>query len=372
MSPLIKVCHLSSAHSYLDIRIFVKECCSLAEAGYEIHFIAPDAPNVQKDGVYLHGVPRSAKGRLSRMSQTVWHVYQKAKEVNADVYHFHDPELMTIALFLKQQGKKVVYDVHEDLPRSILSKAYISSVLRKSISVAIEIVENIFAKQWDGIITATPTINRRFEKLGAMAININNYPILSEFNAVAHNWDCKEKVVCYIGSIGKTRGIFDMVDAIGQTEHKLLLAGTFSSNNELEEAQQMETWNKVEYLGFLNRKEIKSIISRSVLGLAVLHPTVSYIKSLPIKMFEYMAAGIPVVVSHFQLWKEIVEGNDCGLCVDPLKPKEIADAIRWIVEHPEEAEQMGKNGRKAVEEKFNWENENRKLLELYEQVLSNK
>jgi glycosyltransferase involved in cell wall biosynthesis len=82
-----------------------------------------------------------------------------------------------------------------------------------------------------------------------------------------------------------------------------------------------------------------------------------------------MAAGLPVIASNFPLWKEIVEGNGCGICVDPLNPKEIAEAIKYLMKHPGSTEQMGKNGRRAVIEKYTWEKEGKKLLDLYAQLL---
>jgi len=104
-------------------------------------------------------------------------------------------------------------------------------------------------------------------------------------------------------------------------------------------------------------------------GLVTLHPIVNYIDALPVKMFEYMVAGIPVIASNFSLWREIIEGNKCGLCVDPLNPSEIAKAIDYIMTHPAEAQQMGKNGLRAVQEQYNWDIEEKKLLALYEQLL---
>ena len=82
-------------------------------------------------------------------------------------------------------------------------------------------------------------------------------------------------------------------------------------------------------------------------------------------MFEYMATGLPVIVSNFPLWKEIVEDNKCGITVNPLDPQEIARAVEYLCSNPELMEKMGRNGRKTVMGKYNWGNESKILLSVY-------
>jgi glycosyltransferase involved in cell wall biosynthesis len=109
-------------------------------------------------------------------------------------------------------------------------------------------------------------------------------------------------------------------------------------------------------------------MARAVAGVVTLHPVRNYVDCQPVKMFEYMAAGIPVIASRFPFWLDIVEGNDCGVCVDPFDPAAIAAAIDHFVTHPELAMRMGENGRRAVLEKYNWQPESRKLIDFYEHL----
>jgi glycosyltransferase involved in cell wall biosynthesis len=97
----------------------------------------------------------------------------------------------------------------------------------------------------------------------------------------------------------------------------------------------------------------------------LLHPADNYLEAQPNKLFEYMSVGVPVVASDFPHWQEMVKSDRCGLLVDPLDPQAIADAIQWLLEHPEEAEAMGKRGQAAVRERFNWGIESRPLLDMY-------
>ena len=365
-----KICIFTSVHSPFDTRIFHKEAKSLAKAGYDVTLVAQHDKEEIMGGIRILPISKP-KNRLERMTKTVWQVYRKAIKVNADVYHFHDPELMPIGLLLKRHGKRVIYDVHEDVPRQNLSKSYIPAAFRKPISLMIGALEAFSARRFDGVVTATPFINGRFLELGANAINVNNYPLVSELPTAENQWRNKEKAVCYVGGIAQIRGAFEMVEAIGKTEYKLILAGDIKPDIE-KELKQISGWRQVEALGFVGRSGVRVTIGRSIGGLVVLHPIINYIDALPVKMFEYMSAGIPVIASNFPLWKEIIEGAKCGLCVDPLNPEEIAEAIQFIVDHPEEAEQMGKNGRRAVEEKYNWDMEEKKLLRVYEEIRGQK
>ena len=150
---------------------------------------------------------------------------------------------------------------------------------------------------------------------------------------------------------------------------KLNLAGIFFEKDTEARVKDHKAWSKVNELGFLNREEVRAILAKSKVGLVTLHPIINYIDSLPVKMFEYMAAGIPKIASNFPLWQEIIEGNQCGICVDPLDPQAIGEAIQYLIDNPSIAKQMGRNGRKAAEDKYNWAIEEQKLLKLYEGLL---
>jgi glycosyltransferase involved in cell wall biosynthesis len=194
--------------------------------------------------------------------------------------------------------------------------------------------------------------------------------MLGELAGGAPDWGGKEKQVCYVGGIGTVRGIREMVRAMEfvQSGVRLQLGGRFSEKSVQAEVQSYPGWSRVDELGWLDRAGVAGVLKRSMAGLVTLRPISNYIDALPVKMFEYMSAGVPVIASNFPLWREIVEGNDCGLCVDPLQPKEIAEAVDFLVANPERAKAMGRNGQRAVREKYNWGNEEMKLLSLYKQI----
>ncbi|NET57865.1 MAG: glycosyltransferase family 4 protein [Symploca sp. SIO2E6] len=365
---MVKICHLTSAHPPYDIRIFHKECQTLRQLDPELTLIAQNPTDEVIASIQIRAFP-PLKKRWQRLTN-LKNIYELALQTQAQIYHFHDPDLVLVGLMLKHQGKVVIYDIHEDVPRQTLAKEYIPQLLRPRLANCLEITENFAAKRFDALITATPHIRDRFQKIGGRSIDINNYPILSELYPSKINWLKKKPIVCYIGGISQLRGITEMVEAIGQTNGQLLLAGRFETVQQRQQTMGMSGWSRVQELGYLPREEVAQTLAKSMAGLVVLRPAINYLDALPVKMFEYMAAGIPVIASNFPLWQNIIEGNHCGLCVDPLNPQAIAQAIQWIFDHPREAEQMGQNGRKAVEEKYNWETEAKKLLALYQELLT--
>lgn len=366
-----KITHLTSVHPRYDTRIFLKQCTSLANAGYETHLVVADGKgDEEKNHVAIHDVGAS-KGRFARIRNAPKRVFKKALELNADIYHLHDPELIPIGLKLKKVGKKVIFDAHEDVEKDILSKEYLKCAGRV-VSYAYAKYERNACKKLDAVVAATPYIRDKYLNLDVRSVDINNFPLLGELAIGEIDWSQKQNQVCYVGGITRIRGILEVVRAMEKVtaDVRLQLGGSFSEVAFETETKAEKAWAKVDELGWLDRDGVRSTLQRSVAGLVTLQPVINYLDSLPVKMFEYMSAGVPVIASNFSLWREIVEGNNCGLCVDPLNPAAIAEAIDYLVNNPQEAEQMGRNGQKAVEERYNWAIEEQKLLKLYRELLN--
>lgn len=373
MSKIIpKIAHLTSVHSRYDTRIFLKECTSLAKTGYEVHLVVADGKgDEQKNGVNIHDVGAS-NGRFDRMRHAPGRVLKKALELNATIYHLHDPELIPIGLKLKKADKKIIFDAHEDVPKQLLNKPYLNKPLRWLLSKSFSIFEKRTSKKLDAIVAATPFIRDKYLKMGVKSVDINNYPLLGELALKKIDWAKKKKQVCYVGGISRIRGILEVVQAMEYIKQGtyLSLAGEFSERDIEIKVRRCKGWAKVKAIGFLSRKEVAGVLSSSIAGLVTFLPAPNHIDAQPNKMFEYMSAGIPVIASNFPLWRKIIEDNQCGICVNPLEPQEIARAIDYLTTHPKEAGQMGKNGQKAVKQKYNWGIEEKKLLEFYREIFS--
>ena len=364
-----KICMLTSTHSIFDTRIFYKEAKTLARANYNITLIVQHDKNEIIDGVKIIALPKP-KNRIDRFLKLDHLTYKKALEQKADIYHFHDPELLPWALKLKKKGAKVIYDVHEDVSKQILSKHWIPKIFRRLTANIFNIYEKWAAKKMDYIITATPDIKNNFKQNNV--IDIKNYPIVSFFQETKKQESQGKKHIklIYVGGLSRVRGIKRIIQALKYINSKytfeLKLIGNFGNKKFEKEIKNMLEWKKVNFLGFLPQKQAYEHMYNSDIGLACIQPKYKYI--IPTKIFEYMTSYLPTIASNFPLWEKIIKENDCGVCINPLNQREIAKAIEYLIEHPDKAKKMGENGRKAVLKKYNWENESKKLLKIYKNL----
>ena len=290
----------------------------------------------------------------------------------------------------------MVYDAHEDVPRQLLTKQWIPAWARRPLSAAFEVYENHRVRQLTAVVGATPHITQRFAAVARRSVNVSNYPFLDELapdvassSASAGGADDisdlaaagagrpppaggppRESAVCYAGGIFLTRGAFSMVRALPLLPGvRLLLCGRFEDAATEAALRAEPGWAQVDYLGVLGRDGVREVMARSRAGLVTLLPLPSYLDSLPIKMFEYMSASLPVIASDFPLWRDIVQRHACGLCVDPSDPAAIAQAIRQVLDDPAAAQAMGQAGREAVHAHYHWPRAEAELLALYRSLL---
>ena len=367
----MRIVHLSSVHPPTDPRIGLKMCFGLAEAGHEVHLVTvgeeADMPTgLEEKGVTIH-LLRPAVNRLARMTLKVREVFQAGAQLKGDIYHFHDPEGLPQALkWRKKMGRPFIYDIHENYPDAILTKGWLPRALRKAVARAFAACEDYAARRLDGLVAATDHIGARFARHPHCAV-IRNYPLKDEFSRPESQARPEPGRFVYVGGLSRMRGAEEMARSVelAGAAARLDLAGRFDDRS-LEAfcaARPRVAWH-----GHLGREALGRLLGRAVAGLVLLQPTQAYMYSLPIKMFEYMAAGLPVIASDFPLWREIVTGAGCGLLVDPLNPQAIAGAMDYIMAHPAEAAAMGRRGRVAVEGRYNWEAEFPKLQRLYAEL----
>ena len=371
-----KVCILTSVHPAFDVRIFYKEAKTLAKTGYNVVLIAQHTKEEIADGVRLVPLPKP-RNRFERMTKVVGKLFMLAIKEKAEIYHLHDPELIPIGLILKLFGKKVIYDVHEHYPNTVLDTYWIPRSLRDTTSNLFDLFEKVFVLFFDYVIYTTPIVGERYKELKVRTERIENYPLIELSEIFKKN---PQKYIIYLGGMTKIRGITELIEAFNMVvkkypEWRLYLVGSIeppSFSKEIEQLiSKLNLKQNINLIPWVPYEEKEKLSSQASIGIVTYLPYPNNISCLPNKLFDYMLVGLPVVASNFPLYKEIVDTDRCGLIVDPLDPREVAKAIEYLIEHPDGARKMGKKGKKAILEKYNWEKEGRKLLEIYARVLDN-
>ena len=362
-----RVCHITTTHAADDHRILHKECTTLAAAGYDVTLIAPHDRQEQRAGVRIVPLPAPARHPVRRMAQRSLAAYRLARATDADLYHFHDPDFLPFAALLARRGKKVIYDAHEDVPRQILTKDWIRPSLRPRVSGALGRMEAGVVKRLSAVICADPLNIGRFDALSERVVLVANYPRLDEIAPVA--WALRERLVCYVGGISRVRGSVELVDAMAAVDARLLLAGPVSPGSLLAALEARAGWQRVAFEGLLPRAGVVALLGRAQVGALPLHAIPNYVVALPVKLFEYMAAGIPVVASDVSPWSDVIRRHDCGVCVPVEDASALAAGLSELLDDPVRARAMGERGRRAAEQHYSWDTQAASLLELYAALL---
>jgi glycosyltransferase involved in cell wall biosynthesis len=372
----MKICHITTVHKPKDARIFHRMCSGLAAKGHEVTLIA-SAPFPDELGV------RSSKwneriasaGRLSRIVLAL----RAALSENADIYHFHDPELIALGLALKllRPSKTVVYDVHEDYPSMMLEKYWIPKTVRPLISKGAQIANSLASLCLDGIVTADPGVQSDFQRLaGEKTLVYYNLPVPALFKP-SLNGTPKADLV-YIGGMSERSGIFILLEALALLAKKGLrptarLGGYTDGEKgrlEIEEAiRRKGLESQVELRGRMLHTEVPEWIRSGRVGLVTLQPIPKFMKNIPSKLFEYWACGRAAIASDLPPIRPFFSDRKNGLLFSPTDPESLAAAIEYTVEHPEETEQMGRVARQQVFENWNNDRQIDGLIEFYEKIL---
>lgn len=370
------ICHLTSVHPPFDIRIFHKQCVSLVQAGYAVKLIAPIENATSKNGVELLPI-KLPKSRLKRMFIVNWRMLKVALKTNARLFHFHDPELLLCGVFLKLSGKKVVFDIHENVRLSFVSKSWLPKVLVPFATFFYFTLERLSMVFFDALVLAEESYQKYYPKNKSTIVL--NYPIINgDINTDMPDKDESCISLVYVGGISENRGVWEMIQLTKvlidkKLNCRLKLVGTIYSDVLKEQIKAFvkneHLDNVIEIVGRIPFEQVSDMLKYSHVGLAILKPIPNYRESLPTKIFEYMQYGLPVITNNFPLYKRYIEDENTGICIDfDNFEKEITPIIN-LISDPQRCKELGNNGRACVQ-KFNWTNEAKKLIELYKNVLN--
>ncbi len=363
-----KICHVTSVHKWNDIRIFQKECRSLVKIGFDVHFLVANSEfEGIEDGVKIVKCDIGQLSRINRILKASRLMRNSALSINADIYHLHDPELIPLGKVLTQNGKKVIFDSHEDTSADILEKDLFPWLLKRLASLIYSYYEKTTVLKFAGLISVTETITHSFNH--PHSETIKNYPVLEFFTDIRCSYNSEnKKYVMYAGGLTRVRGIKEIIQAMRFIpEYTLILAGAFDSNDYFQECKALDEWKQVEFVGYVPLKKVYEYLATASLGFTMLYPTEGHVNSLPIKTFEYMAAGIPVLMTDMPYWREMFK--DYGFYANAYDFKDIGTRARQILDS--DNIQLIERAKTLVYETFDWNNEAEKLNKFYHLILSN-
>lgn len=312
---------------------------------------------------------KKPKTKIHRIIFSQFQMLKKLLKSKADIYHFHDPELMFTGVILKMTGRKVIFDIHEDFPAQLRSKVYLNRPTLLVLSKIYAAFESLMIRFFDYNITVNEDIQARLKRSSKDVEVVYNYPILSEFTGIEHDWNNKERAICYVGGVTRIRGLKSLVLAASLSSCKLILGGSFDEKAYEEELKSLPEWNNVEYLGQVSREQMFEVFKRSSLGIIPFLPEPNHVKATPNKFFEYLSAGLPIVISNFEKWQSFIDRYGVGKTFIPGDEKSMAKAINSLLQDKDALEQMSHDARKLTIETRNWDNEAQKIKNLYQKVL---
>jgi glycosyltransferase involved in cell wall biosynthesis len=370
---LVKIVHLTSVHRTRDVRVFEKQCKSLAADGYQVVLVAVHPGDEVIEGISIKSLP-TPSGRMSRMTVTAWRAFREALRQRADLYQIHDPELLPWAALLRLLGKVVVYDMHENVPPDILQKTWLPGWFKRPFASIMRAVERVLLT-WMPVVFAETSYAEDYAWVKRSVI-VLNLPRLDSLPEPSTSRQVPPSVA-YIGGVAHDRGSGVTLEALSQLHQRGVevgweCVGPGWPSTHLDDLRRRAAQSNLEYVrfhGYVPGRQGWEIVRTCNIGLAVLLPLPNLIDSYPTKLFEYMALQMPVIASAFPLYQTVVCRHQCGLCIDPTSAEDLAAAIERLIQNPAEAAEMGRRGRQAVLQEYSWESEYQKLKAFYEQLV---
>ncbi len=376
---------ISCRHGLLDDRIYKKEGITLQNNGYEvIHIGYADKGKkyTTKDGIQIIQIERikrnnSLKSLIKSFKQSWMNdIFEEAKNLKAEIYHLQDVELCRLAIKLKKLAHrpKVIYDAHEPYPENLKDYSRFASkskILFRDIPAVC--AEKKILKKVDLLIATEENVGARFLKNNPNSVIIHNY---SFFNPENEFHSEKEYDLIYCGGLSEIKGIDLIIESIVSAKKRgiftsAVFVGRYTTLTLEEKINRIIEENNIQdlvtFTGEISIEEIEFYYRKSKIGLCIFPVDRSNQLILPIKLFEYMSFGLPLIGSNFGHIKKIIEENDAGITVDPYNQEEIIAAISTLL-NENQYENYFKRNTNAVNNKYLWKHEEPKLLAAYKRL----
>jgi|694.fasta_scaffold104124_3 glycosyltransferase involved in cell wall biosynthesis len=364
----MKIAHLTTVHGRYDTRIFRRMCCSLAEAGHVVTlYVADDLGNNYVQGVQIVDIGRPVN-RATRAFLATAKMWLIARRADHQIFHFHDPELIAGGLLARLSGSVIIYDIHEYYREHLRRTTSLPPFLSALLAWLYGLAERAASACFQACIVVTPHMVQVLPLRPSVVIE--NHVRSEELRPGSTPFSTRLLQVCYVGVLSRERLVEIMLDGVAKAGARLALAGRWYPSSYRDWLSTRSSWLRVEEWGLIDRGQVQQLFDQSRAGLLILDSHGDEEHASSNKLFEYMAAGLPVIASDLHFTREVIGRHQCGLLVSPPTcPASLAAAITWILEHPNEAEQMGRAGRTAVERYYTWDRMRERLIDLYASLL---
>lgn len=361
----MKIVHLSTVHPRNDIRIFNKECRALVEAGWDVHLVVADGlGDALHESILVHDIGKRSDSRLVRILINTYYVMSVAIKLKPDIIHIHDPELLFAAGWALNKKIKVVYDIHEDMRQQILLKKYIPKYFRKLVSVVYGIIEDAISSKLSALIVPQDSMRINFLKINSNCINLPNYVDLNLYPLKSKLFI--RPIIFHAGALTNDRGLDNMIAFANELAERgdVIVAGRLPKD------LLPAAIGKIKYIGNLEYSDVLNWYANSNIGIILYNNVGQYYMANAVKSFEYMASSMPILMPNFGEWIDFNKKTDCGINVDVTDAVSIAAAVMWLVDNPDEAERLGRNGRAYVELDYSWQSVSGRLINLYKDLIN--
>ncbi len=372
----IKVCHFASVHTIVDTRVFYRECVSLAKQ-FDVTYIGIGNFSGMRDGVKIIGV-HNPETRLKRLFNTTFKVCYLALKEDADIYHFHDAEMIVFGILLRILGKKVIYDIHENTYEDIMNKPWVPQRTKFFLGKSYRLME-WFASLFIPFILVIGRVEF------AKRFMTKNYTIIQNF---ADTNELKKFRIADRSKLANNLFYIGTVYDYYYNFSKLIEAIYL-----LKQQNKIVQLHCVGYLGTLverglqNDENYKAVKDQITFYSHIVHPggfEISKICKIGIclknqpeeilvsherKFFEYMAIGMPMITCDSHIYKDIIDQYQVGKYVNLEDANALSKTIDNLFTNEAELLQMSKNCITASEQKYDWESQEKLLLELYQKQI---
>lgn len=373
----VRVVHVTLSHRPFDVRVFEKECRTLADAGYSVALAVPSATEGSiSHGVVLHDIPPTANAAGDASAAQRWFSRLKtaqdtARRLDGHIYHLHDPELIPVGLVLKRRGASIIYDAHEDAPMEAWSLNRTRPSRRLVLPALWWSLLALAKRRFDLFVAATPEIARRFP--AARTVLVRNFPRLDMFAGRVTATDATvqpTRTLVFPGLVNEPRGALVMLEALAATQRhadlRLRLYGEIVPAELELRMRAHAAWQRVDFVGFRPWREVLDAYALCLAGLLLYAPTPEQRHAMPVKLFEFLLSGIPVIATDMPWWRELADGNPAVIFVDITKPAEVAAAIERLADDPASARRLGVAGAAHARARFDWDKEGARLVAAYD------